>query len=97
MRLRLALAFGLLTVSITAGLAQEAPTNRPFSPLSGPNTPVPSPICDIVNFGFCPQPAPPPPVLPDPEADAVPPPRPLPPPPAMHHRRRHAHHAASVG
>ena len=79
----------LLLVPLAPASAQT------FTPLSGPNTPVPSPICDLVNFGFCPQPAPPPPDLPDIAArDAVAPPRPLPPPPRVRHHRVHHHPVA---
>jgi hypothetical protein len=86
--MRLILPLGCLLILATPALAQ------PFSPISGPNDPIPSPVCDIINFGFCPQPAPPPPDYPDPHAVPVTMREPLPPPPhAMmrHHHRMHRH------
>lgn len=73
---------GVLLVSVSPALAQR------FTPISGPNDPVPSPICDLVNFGFCPQPPSTPPLLPDPNETA----RvaaPLPPAAAVPPHRRH--------
>lgn len=73
---------GVLLVSVSPAMAQR------FTPISGPNDPVPSPICDLVNFGFCPQPPSPPPLLPDPNETA----RvaaPLPPATGMPRHRRH--------
>lgn len=73
---------GVLLLSASPAMAQR------FTPISGPNDPVPSPICDLVNFGFCPQPPSPPPLLPDPNETA----RvaaPLPAPVSMPRHRRH--------
>lgn len=97
MRHLLALSFILLPL---APAWAQATIGQPFSPISGPNTPVPSPVCDLINFGFCPQPPPPAPPLPDPdpEADAAPPPRVVPAPlPVRHHYRRHRTYARREG
>lgn len=64
--MRVVLALSLLCAAVTPALAYDG-----FSPLSGPNTAIPSPVCDIINFGFCPQPAPAPPPFPDPNATAA--------------------------
>ena len=76
---------------ILAGVAASpALAQQPFSPLSGPNTAIPSPVCDLINFGFCPQPPGPPAPLPD--LAGPPPVRPVAPPRAQrvsHSRHRH--------
>lgn len=64
--MRVVLALSVLCLAATPVLAYDG-----FSPLSGPNTAIPSPVCDLINFGFCPQPAPPPPPFPDPNAAAA--------------------------
>lgn len=55
---------GVLLLYVSPAMAQR------FTRISGPNDSVPSPICDLVNFGFCPQPASPPRALPDPNETA---------------------------
>ena len=64
--MRVVLVLSVLCVAATPALAYDG-----FSPLSGPNTAIPSPVCDLINFGFCPQPPSPPPPFPDPNATAV--------------------------
>lgn len=61
----------VLVLSVLGMAATQAWAYDGFSPLSGPNTAIPSPVCDIINFGFCPQPASPPPPFPDPNVTAV--------------------------
>lgn len=82
--MRVVLVLSALCLTAMPALAYDG-----FSPLSGPNTAIPSPVCDIINFGFCPQPAPAPPPFPDPNAtavdDAAPPAAVAPP----RHRRSH--------
>ena len=79
--MRVVLALGLVCIAASPVLAYDG-----FSPLSGPNTAIPSPVCDLINFGFCPQPAPPPPAFPDANAAAAAAPAQVALPPHRRHR-----------
>ena len=78
-------------ILLSALLVSAAPAGaQTFSPISGPNDAIPSPVCDLINFGFCPQPAPPAPPFSDPDAAALRPAASVPPPVLPHRRlRRH--------
>lgn len=85
--MRASLVLGFLLASAPAAMAYDG-----FSPLSGPNTVVPSPICAVVNFGFCPQPPQPAPLAYDPNEVAARPDVALPPPVTTPRRHRHVRH-----
>lgn len=80
--MRSLLVLGLMGLSLSGAQAYDG-----FSPLSGPDTAIPSPVCDVINFGFCPQPASPALSLPDPNEVAVRRPAPAPAPMPRRHRR----------
>ena len=60
---------------------------------------VSSPVCGLINFAFCPQPAAPPPPLPDPNEPHAEQPRALPPhaEAPVRHKRTHRHAARATG
>ena len=84
--MRFVLPLSILLASAVPALAQQSP-----SPISGPNDAIASPVCALINFGFCPQPPPPPLPFPDPDAQATRAMR-TPPPPAHREVHRKALH-----